>query len=301
MAFPVDAARVGTNGSTAATNKVCNLPTGIASGHQLVLELRSAGADTHSTPTGWTALVLNNNADASNDVVSVFWRIADGTEGATVTVTATASLKFAAICWRITGAGTPQISAAATGASATPDPPSFTPTGGAQDYLWLWVGSWEGEQTSPPAGNPTNYSNPFGAATGEGGAIATNCRAAGATRQFNAATEDPPSWTISVIDDWTAWTIAVPPSLSSQTISGAGNIASAEAFGAGKVNQRASPPSISPAEVFGTLVLALTIALAGGIGSAEAFGLTKVNPIVRSSAIVSVEAFGSAQIGRAHV
>ena len=211
MAFPADAARATTNGSTAATNKVCNLPTGIAAGNRLTVLLRSAGADTHSLPTGWSWLVQNNAADASDDVTSIIWKIADGSEGATVTINGTASLKFASIAWRITGGGTPQISAAATGTSTTPNPPSFSPTGGAQDYLWLWVGAWEGEQTSPPSGSPTNYVNPFGANSGTAGTVATNCRAAGASRQLNAATEDPPSWTISVSDDWTAWTIAVPP------------------------------------------------------------------------------------------
>jgi hypothetical protein len=213
MAFPVDAARIGTGGSTAATNKVCNLPTGISSGDLLLLILRSAGADTHSTPTGWTALALNNGADAADDITSVFYRVASGTEGSTVTVNGTASLKFAAICWRITGGDTPQISTAATGTSTTPDPPSFTPSGGAKDYLWIWLGAWEGEQTSPPSGSPTNYNNPVGANSGTAGAITTNCQVAGASRQLNAASEDPPSWTISASDDWTAWTVAIPPAL----------------------------------------------------------------------------------------
>lgn len=216
MAFPVDAARTGTNGSTAAANKVCTLPSGISAGHLLILVLRSAGADTHSTPTGWTSLVLNDTADASDDTTSVWYRLATGTEGSTVTVNGTASLKFAALCWRITGAidpstQPPQISTAATGTSTTPNPASLTPTGGAKDYLWLWVGAWEGEQTSPPAGNPANYSNPAGASSGTAGAVATNCQVAGASRQLNAASEDPPSWTISASDDWTAWTVAIHP------------------------------------------------------------------------------------------
>lgn len=212
MAFPAIEAVGETNGSAAATNKVCNLPAGIVSGDLLILLLRAAGDDTHSTPTDWTPGPVNNKADASNDTQSIFYRVADGTEGGTVTVNGTASLKFAAICWRITGDdGTIQWSADATGTSATPNPAALTPTGGAKDYLWLWTGGWEGEQTSPPAGNPTNYSNPIGAGSGTGGAVATNCRVAGASRQLNAATEDPPSWTISVSDDWTAWTVAVPP------------------------------------------------------------------------------------------
>ena len=214
MAFPSIAATATTNGSTAATNKVCNLPTGIVSGDRLVLILRSAGADIHSTPVGWSALDLNNGTDTSNDITSIFARDADGTEGATVTINGTASLKFAVISWRITGADVvANIQfAAAIGTSASPDPPSLSPTGGAKDYLWLWVGGWEGEQTSPPASNPANYTlNVVGADSGAGGAVATNCRVAGAARQLNAATEDPGVWTISVSDDWTATVVAIPP------------------------------------------------------------------------------------------
>jgi len=218
MAFPTDAARLNTNGTSAATNKVCSLigsgGGNPVSGDLLVLILRSAAADTHTTPTNWTQLVLNNADDASLDVTSVWYKVADGAEGATVTVTCTTSLKFTAICWAITGhdsATAPVISAAATSTNNAPDPPSLTPAGGAKDFLWLWIGGWEGEQTSPPTGNPTNYSNPIGADSGTAGATSTNCRCAGASRQLNAASENPPSWLISVSEDWTAWTLAIYP------------------------------------------------------------------------------------------
>ncbi len=211
MAFPVDAARASTNGTVASVNKVCNLPAGIVSGDVLVLILRSAGADTHSTPAGWTAYRLNET-DPSDDITSVWIRVADGTEGATVTVNGTGSVKFAAICWRITGGLAPNdTSLGATGTSTLPDPPAFTPLEGLDNHLWLWLGGWEGEQTSPPTGSPTNYVNPVGANSGVAGVVASNCRVAGASRQLNAATENPPSWTISVSDSWIAITAMVPP------------------------------------------------------------------------------------------
>ena len=224
MAFPSIAGTATTNGSTAATNKICNLPTGIVSGDLLLLLLRSAGADTHSTPTGWTLLFLNSTADASDDTTSLWYRQADGAEGGTVAVNGTSSLKYAALAWRITGHANPatqapQFATIVTGTSASPNPGALSPTGGAKDYLWIWMGGWEGEQTSPPASNPTNYTlNVIGANSGTGGAIATNCRVAGAARQLNATSEDPPLWTISVSDDWTATTVAVhPPAPASPT------------------------------------------------------------------------------------
>jgi ribosomal protein S19 len=209
VAFPTDAARVATNGSTAATNKVCNLPTGISSGDLLILILRSAASDTHSTPSGWTALALNDGADAADDITSVFYRVASGTEGSTVTVNGTASVKFAAVCWRITGGGTPQLSSIATGSSTAPNSPSFTPSGGAQDYLWVSLIGFAG--TGSVSSGPASYLNVTSANSGFGSTTASNCRVAGATRQLNAATEDPGAWTISASAAWSAWTLAVPP------------------------------------------------------------------------------------------
>lgn len=214
MAFPVDAARTTTQG-TSAVNKVYNLPSDVTGdpGEFLVLLCRVAQADTMSTPSGWVALVLNSAADGSGDTMSIFYRDTDASDVGvtTVTVNGTAALKFSGTCWRITGGNTPEVSSIATGNDDLPDPPSFSPSGGAKDYLWIWTGGWEGEQTNPPTGNPTNYSNPVGGSGETAGALTGNCRTAGATRQNNTATEDPPSWQISASDQWSAWTVAVPP------------------------------------------------------------------------------------------
>ncbi|HET8947004.1 MAG TPA: hypothetical protein VFQ07_08470, partial [Candidatus Polarisedimenticolia bacterium] len=76
----------------------------------------------------------------------------------------------------------------------------------------IWLGGWEGKQTSPPADPlPAGYGNKIGASTGPAGTTDTNCRMAAASRNNKASSEDPGSWTISAIDDWTAFTIAVHP------------------------------------------------------------------------------------------
>ena len=215
MAFPVVETTNTTNGTGASVSPVVNLPTGIVSGNLLIALFRTAdGTSGVGWPAGWTELI-ESTADASNDAIAIGYRQADGTEGTTITLT-TSSAKFAAIAYRISGAENPttqapQISTVVTGTTTSPDPGSLSPTGGAKDYLWLWMGGWEGEQTSPPAGNPTNYTNPLGANSGTGGAIPTNCRVASAQRTLNAVSEDPGFWTISVSDDWTAWTLAVHP------------------------------------------------------------------------------------------
>ncbi len=229
MAFPSVAASAVTNGSTAADPVTVNLPSGIVAGSLLIMLIRNAGANLTTGPSGWTQLA-SSGADASDDTTSIFWKKADGSEGSTITVDYASSQKFAAITLRITGHADPatqppEISATAnTGTATTPNPPDLTPTGGAKDYLWLWMGGWEGEQTSPPTGDPANYTGRLGADSGTAGAVTTNCRVAVSTRQLNAASENPPAWTISASDDFTTWAVVVHPagaSLFTDTMDGA--------------------------------------------------------------------------------
>ena len=211
-----------TNGGTASATPVINLPTDIISGNTLFAAVRVAAAGDIGWPSGWTEMV-DVATDASDDQFAIAWRKADGTEGTTITLSS-ANQKFAGIVWNIFGATdpttqAPELSTIATGTSTTPDPTTVTPTGGAKDYLWLWLGSWEGEQTSPPASNPTNYIGVSGADSGTAGAVTTNVRVAGAFRRSNAASEDPGSWTISASDDWTAYTVAFHPFVAGTPVS----------------------------------------------------------------------------------
>jgi len=214
MAFPTPQTFATTNGTTATASAVVTLPSGIVAGDLLIILHRSAIGTASHALSGWTSPV-NDNTDASDDRTSLWYRQSDGTEGASVTITQTSS-KFASIAVRITGhedpvTQAPEAPTIATANSNVPDPPSVSPTGGAKDYLWLWCGGWEGEQTSPPASQPTNYLNPQGANSGTAAGVTTNCRVGMATRQLNAASEDAPSWTISAADDWSAFTVAIHP------------------------------------------------------------------------------------------
>lgn len=217
MAFPNPDAVIETDGTAAATNKVCNLPASIAAGNFLFLVLRSAGGDTHSTPSGWSSLVLNNTADGSDDTTSIFYKqSASGSEGGSVTVNGTASLKFSSTAARISGHDpntTPAIAGPDTGASTTPTTPSLTPVlgGESQDFLWIAIAAYEGEQTDPPTYPADSTLGRAAGQSGTGGAIATNCRNAQAMQQLNAATENPDDYTISVSDQWSGWTVAIFP------------------------------------------------------------------------------------------
>lgn len=215
MAFPSVRSTATTNGTTASATPVVNLPATIRAGDVLLAIVRVAASGAIGWPAGWNELFDDASDAAAADQAAMAWRKADGTEGATITLSS-GNGKFAACVRAVQDAADPNIqppefATLAIGTSTAPNPGSLTPTGGAKDYLWMWVGCWEGEQTSPPAGNPTNYSSPSGANSGTGGTVDTNVRVATAIRQLNAASEDPGSWTISVSDDWTATVVAFHP------------------------------------------------------------------------------------------
>ena len=82
MAAPVDSARVATNSLT-GTPYTINVGSPVA-GTLLLVLVRFAGAVGTITFTGYTALngAGGDASDASDDVTIIFYRWADGTEGA---------------------------------------------------------------------------------------------------------------------------------------------------------------------------------------------------------------------------
>lgn len=216
MASPVDSARQATNITTAGTSHAINVGSPTA-GTLLIVFVRFAGAPGAVTFTGYTQLA-SDSSDASDDTTSVYYRQADGTEGATDTLTTGNSVKLAAIGWEITGAAdpgvqAPQISTVAVGTTTadTANPTAVTPTGGSKDYLFLAIAGQDGEVGAYTAA-PTNYVNLQAANSGTGGVASSNCYMGGASRQLTAASDDPGVFTHgAATTGWTAWTVAIYP------------------------------------------------------------------------------------------
>jgi hypothetical protein len=217
LAFPFVAASVASPAAP-STDAIVTLPSGIVAGETLLIWIRASLGGAFNWPAGWNVLT-DSAPDGSLDQVALAWRLATGSEGSTVDLrprAGSAISTFAAIAWRISGAADPtvnppQFATLAVGTSTLPDPNALTPTGGAKNYLWLWLGGWEGIQTSPPASNPTNYSTDVIGVSSGTGTVVNHCRVASASRQLNAASEDPGSWTISASDQWTATVVAFHP------------------------------------------------------------------------------------------
>jgi hypothetical protein len=219
MASPVDAARLSSSITTAADPLSVNLPSGLGTaGELLVVYGRTAGAQTFNLPSGWTWLLENNIADATDDATSIIYRWTDGTETSPFSWDVSAAAKGATLSWRITGAENPAtqvpqvgtINTGTTGANVA-NPGAVTPTGGSKDYLFLAAMGLDGEGNGP-TGFPTNYINATGANSGTGGAVATNCSVGGASRQLTASTEDPGAFThLTATTGWMALTVAIHP------------------------------------------------------------------------------------------
>jgi hypothetical protein len=216
MASPVDSARQATNVTAAANSHNINVGSPV-SGTLLIVLVRFPGAPGAVTFTGYTQLAADTS-DASDDDTRLYYRLADGNEGATDVLTTGNSVKLAAICWEITLAENPatqapQLSTVAVGTTTanTANPTGVTPTGGSKDYLFLAVAAQDGEVGAYTAA-PTNYLNLVTANCGTGGVPASNCYMGGASRQLTAASEDPGAFTHgAATTGWTAWTIAIHP------------------------------------------------------------------------------------------
>lgn len=217
MTFPVDAGRAATaDASFHSGGHTINLPASVAAGDLLICALAwSAAPGTFTGPVGWTRLwngyaVMDRcSAAALTFDGMVYFRIADGTEGATISVSTTSSIGISAIVWRITGHGHsndwPPEFIFNGDSTGPPNPDSLDPYGweGPQDVLWLAIGAKDAQSIT---GTPTNYSNVTGAGP-TGAAVSVR----GSSRQLNAISEDPPAYTQTVNSSVWAATIAIKP------------------------------------------------------------------------------------------
>jgi hypothetical protein len=144
--------------STDTTTHTVSLPTGVSGGDLLIVFFACDANETVTWPTadGWSSIFHQTN----NVTLDIGYKIADGTEGSTITVSTGSIEQSAHISYRITGYDSdraPEVSTGATGNSTAPNPDSLTPTGGAKDYLWIAVEGNDNE--SAATGYPGSYTN----------------------------------------------------------------------------------------------------------------------------------------------
>jgi hypothetical protein len=216
-AFPTVVGNASSSETSDTTSHVVTLPASIAAGDLIIAFV---GLDecpaTATWPSPWVEIV--DVCASSTPASFIAYLIASGGE-TTVTVTSSAaersehlSIRISAATWHgVTG---PQVTTV-TGNSANPNSPSLTPSWGAEDTLWITTFAVDDPATVfPVVAFPTNYgSNNLSNGTGDN----STAGVALATRNLNAATEDPGAFTIQSADDWVASTIAVRPAVAAVT------------------------------------------------------------------------------------
>lgn len=202
MAFPV--IETDTSGALGGAGGDVTLPSGIAAGNRIVVAIASDVASGSVTPPAGFGLIIDTDDLAGSTGTS--WQIyekksADGTEGGTtVTFTGPSFGIFASI--RISGhdsALAGQAAGALSAVAGAPNPPNLTPTGGAKDYLWIEFGA----SGNGVDGVSANYS-----LVEDAGGFAFWLVA---SRNLNAASENPGTMGNNLGTGWVAQTLAIHP------------------------------------------------------------------------------------------
>jgi hypothetical protein len=211
LAAPVVASVTETAFGTDTTDHYVNMPAMVNAGDLLIVLFTNDGSATVTTPGGWPQLASNTNGAVVR--LSIYYKIAAGTEGGTtVNFVTFAAEQAASQVYRITdwhGTTPPEISTAATGISTAPNPSSLNPAGwDVAGTLWLAVaGQNRGDQSGTTA-YPAHYTDGISTLSSND---TMSCRTLSARRVLTAASENPGAFTIPVSEEWVAFTIAVRP------------------------------------------------------------------------------------------
>lgn len=209
--YPVVAATNANSDTGNDTSHSVDLPAGIQSGDLLLIFWADRErTSTVTTPTGWT--VLYSQTHGSDRRAICYYRIADGTEGSTVTITSSGNLRTAHNTYRIsagTYTGIPVAGTPSTGNNEYPNPPNLTSGFGAVPTLW--IAAAHAGSNSTYSYIPDNYTDLVEVSTG--GQTDNDDRYAtmGTVRRTTSAvSENPNTFTISQgSQDWCANTVAI--------------------------------------------------------------------------------------------
>lgn len=198
-AFPVveGTAVSSTNGYYGATSHTVALPSGIQAGELLIvlMSVSSTPSDVINTPSGWTALL----SSPPNARGRIFYKVASGAEGASVSVSTSSSVLHASCSYRISNYAFIEGDAAAGSNS-----PNLQPSWGIAKTLWIISlhGSFAVLSGMAPSG--------YGFLLEDAAGLTISAGIASARRELEAASEDPGGWpgTGSM-----AATIAISPAL----------------------------------------------------------------------------------------
>jgi hypothetical protein len=168
---------------------VVNLPAGIQANDLLIVATKtSSGAVTCTEPATWSTLV---NATGG---LAVFWKVASGGEGTTLTIGGDGNMRMSTVAFRISGASGNIEGSGSPSWGTTNDPASITPTWGSKETLFVAISSVN-TTDDPFTAAPTNYTGFVQGQTAAASASTAHNQIAGAYRLLTATSDDPGTFT----------------------------------------------------------------------------------------------------------
>ncbi|HPI24694.1 MAG TPA: peptidoglycan-binding protein [Candidatus Paceibacterota bacterium] len=201
--FPVVKSRNWGRTKASSTNHPINMPLGIQEGELLIIAFSGPQGEhdiVSDDSVDWVKLISTTSGSITG---SIFYKIAEGND--TATVVSSANAGSAHISFRIAAAGIPTVSSFAN-TGTNPNPPLHD-TGAESNYLWLTAITRKGSSifSNGVNGMPANYKD-FLYLSGIG-AVDPEISVAG--RHLESHEEDPGSFT-AISSPYVAFTLAVP-------------------------------------------------------------------------------------------
>lgn len=202
MAFPVIAT---TSTGSVSQSFTATLPSGTQQGDLLILAVSRLLAGTTNWPTGWTALVTQTSSDYAYEARYKFAGASERNVSMSFSRSEAGQYRFLRITGHEPGQA-PAVSSLASGSSTAPNSPTLNPSAwDSEDALWLSLISYTNANgySSAPTAYPASYSaGPYNSQY----PILIY-----ASRNLNAASDDPGAFTIGATVNWFAATIAIRP------------------------------------------------------------------------------------------
>ena len=188
-----------------------NLPTGIVSGELLVIFVTADNkTEGHTWPSGWTEQLDYSQSNHVNWAVGT--RVADGTEGSTLTIGQNTERDNNYIAARYSGAGAVTFSGRVSGESTAANPPSVTAAGGAGDNLFCTViGLRNNSGADAVTTLPTGYGNETTNGTGD------DAPGLSLSEKESTSATDNPAAATNPDEKWGTFTFVIEPAAGGST------------------------------------------------------------------------------------
>lgn len=175
-----------------------------ASGNLLLVFVACDGNVTVSWPAGWTE-IYDFTALGATPRQACAYRVADGTEAATITVTTSGAERSVFTSYTISGySGTPFSATWTGGTSTSPDPPSLSITDEVVNTLWFAIAAYD-DGTTEVTAYPANYEDGRNDRTSSGTGVGQGI----ATRNTVVTPENPGTFTLDNTESWGVATVGI--------------------------------------------------------------------------------------------